>query len=106
MGSPSALPLPGVWPNLPTGGSIDYSPGTVQERVASLKKHLAKPEPVGDVGKAHPLGDVGKVPSAAEFLKDKEPDDWLIDQFGMRGSLVVLGGATGASKSTSVYGMA
>ena len=53
-----------------------------------------------------PLGDVGKVPSAADFLKDKEPDDWLIDQFGMRGSLVVLGGATGASKSTLIYGMA
>ena len=53
-----------------------------------------------------PLGDVGKVPSAAEFLKEKEPDDWLIDQFGMRGSLVVLGGATGASKSTLIYGMA
>ena len=56
--------------------------------------------------KKTPFGDVGKVPSAAEFLKDKEPDDWLIDQFGMRGSLVVLGGATGASKSTLVYGMA
>ena len=53
-----------------------------------------------------PLGDVGKVPSAADFLKDKEPDDWLIDQFGMRGSLVVLGGATGASKTTLIYGMA
>ena len=53
-----------------------------------------------------PLGDVGKVPSAAEFLKEKEPDDWLIDQFGMRGSLVVLGGATGASKTTLIYGMA
>ena len=53
-----------------------------------------------------PLGDVGKVPSAAKFLENREPDDWLIDQFGMRGSLVVLGGATGASKSTLVYGMA
>ena len=31
-----------------------------------------------------PLGDVGKVPSAAEFLKDKEPDDWLIDQWHAR----------------------
>tara|TARA_Y100001954_G_scaffold86853_1_gene95232 strand:+ start:426 stop:1571 length:1146 start_codon:yes stop_codon:yes gene_type:complete len=56
--------------------------------------------------KETPFGDVGKVPSAEDFLKDKEPDDWLIDQFGMRGSLVVLGGATGASKSTLVYGMA
>ena len=53
-----------------------------------------------------PLGDVGKVPSAAALLKKREPDDWLIDQFGMRGSLVVLGGATGASKSTLIYGMA
>ena len=53
-----------------------------------------------------PLGDVGKVPSAADFLENREPDDWLIDQFGMRGSLVVLGGATGASKSTLIYGMA
>ena len=51
-----------------------------------------------------PFGDVGKVPCAADFLKDKEPDDWLIDQFGMRGSLVVLGGATGASKSTLISG--
>ena len=53
-----------------------------------------------------PLGDVGKVPSAAELLENREPDDWLIDQFGMRGSLVVLGGATGASKTTLIYGMA
>ena len=53
-----------------------------------------------------PLGDVGKVPSAAELLENRAPDDWLIDQFGMRGSLVVLGGATGASKSTLIYGMA
>ena len=37
--------------------------------------------------KKTPFGDVGKVPSAEDFLKDKEPDDWLIDQFGMRGSL-------------------
>ena len=56
--------------------------------------------------KETPFGDVGKVPSAAKLLKTKQPDDWLIDQFGMRGSLVVLGGATGASKSTLVYGMA
>ena len=51
-------------------------------------------------------GDVGKVPSAAALLNAKQPDDWLIDQFGARGSMVVLGGATGASKSTLVYGMA
>jgi len=51
-------------------------------------------------------GDVGKVPSAAALLKAKQSDDWLIDQFGARGSMVVLGGATGASKSTLVYGMA
>ena len=50
-------------------------------------------------------GDVGKVPSAAALLKAKQPDDWLIDQFGARGSMVVLGGATGASKSTLVYGL-
>ena len=56
--------------------------------------------------KETPFGDVGKVPSAAKLLHTKQPDDWLIDQFGMRGSLVVLGGATGASKSTLVYGMA
>ena len=56
--------------------------------------------------KETPFGDVGKVPSAAKLLKTKQPDDWLIDQFGMRGSLVVLGGATEASKSTLVYGMA
>ena len=56
--------------------------------------------------KETPFGDVGKVPSAAKLLNTKQPDDWLIDQFGMRGSLVVLGGATGASKSTLVYGMA
>ena len=91
---------------MPTGGSIDDAPGTVEERVASLKKFFAKPDPVGDVGKFHPPGDVGKVPSASALLKVKEPDDWLIDQFGTRGSLLVLGGATGASKSTLVYGMA
>ena len=51
-------------------------------------------------------GDVGKVPSAASLLEAKQPDDWLIDQFGARGSMVVLGGATGASKSTLIYGMA
>ena len=51
-------------------------------------------------------GDVGKVPSAAALLKAKQTDDWLFDQFGARGSMVVLGGATGASKSTLVYGMA
>ena len=51
-------------------------------------------------------GDVGKVQSAASLLEVKQPDDWLIDQFGARGSMVVLGGATGASKSTLVYGMA
>ena len=50
--------------------------------------------------------EVGKVPSAAALLKAKQPDDWLIDQFGARGSMVVLGGATGASKSTLLYGMA
>lgn len=62
----------------------------------------------GEVGKVRTptYGDVGKVPSAAALLKAKQPDDWLIDQFGARGSMVVLGGATGASKSTLLYGMA
>ena len=52
------------------------------------------------------VGDVGKVPSAGALLQSKQPDDWLIDQFGARGSMVVLGGTTGASKSTLIYGMA
>ena len=68
------IPAENVWP-MPTGGSSDDAPGTVQERVASLKKHLTKPDPVGDVGKVHPLGDVGKVTCASELLKVKEPDD-------------------------------
>ena len=81
--------------------------GHLRAEMTRIRASLpAEGTPLGDVGKAHPLGDVGKVPSAADFLKDKEPDDWLIDQFGMRGSLVVLGGATGASKSTLIYGMA
>ncbi|WP_186497283.1 AAA family ATPase [Synechococcus sp. TAK9802] len=81
--------------------------GHLRAEMTCIRASLpAEGTPLGDVGKVHPLGDVGKVPSAADFLKDKEPDDWLIDQFGMRGSLVVLGGATGASKSTLVYGMA
>ena len=28
------------------------------------------------------VGDVGKVPSAAAPLQSKQPDDWLIEQFG------------------------
>ena len=46
------IPAENVWPKLLTGGSIDDAPGTVQEPVASLRKHLAKTDPVGDVGKA------------------------------------------------------
>ena len=69
--------------------------GHMRAEMTRIRASLpAEGTPLGDVGKVHPLGDVGKVPSAADFLKDKEPDDWLIDQFGMRGSLVVLGGAT------------
>ena len=75
--------------------------GYMRAEMSRIRASLpAEGTPLGDVGKATPFGDVGKVPSATDFLKDKEPDDWLIDQFGMRGSLVVLGGATGASKST------
>ena len=51
-------------------------------------------------------GDAGKDPSAAALLQPKQPDDWLIDQFGARRSIVVLSGATGAIKSTLVYGIA
>ena len=81
--------------------------GHMRAEMTRIRASLpAEGTPLGDVGKATPLGDVGKVPSAAKFLENREPDDWLIDQFGMRGSLVVLGGATGASKSTLVYGMA
>ena len=81
--------------------------GHLRAEMSRIRASLpAEGTPLGDVGKATPLGDVGKVPSAAKFLENREPDDWLIDQFGMRGSLVVLGGATGASKSTLVYGMA
>ena len=84
-----------------------------------LEAAAEEPEVLGDIraemsriraslpaAKTPRSGDVGKVPSAASLLEVKQPDDWLIDQFGARGSMVVLGGATGASKSTLIYGMA
>ena len=82
-----------------------YSPTKAQERYYTRELESFQEQkrkcPLGPS-----VGDVGKVPSAAALLQSKQPDDWLIDQFGARGSMVVLGGATGASKSTLIYGMA
>ena len=52
------------------------------------------------------VGDVGKVPTARELLASKQKEEWLITELACRGSLLVIAGDTGSSKTTFLYGMA
>ena len=52
------------------------------------------------------VGDVGKVPTARELLDSKQKEEWLITELACRGSLLVIAGDTGSSKTTFLYGMA
>jgi len=52
------------------------------------------------------LTNVQKPHSVKELLKNREPTEWIVDQIGAKGNLVLIAGESGCGKTSLMYSMA
>lgn len=67
---------------------------------AEVKSYVVKKSHLPNV---HQLPKPKKV---SELIKDKKPKNWLIEQIGAKGNLMLLAGESGSGKTSLCYSMA
>ena len=80
-----------------------------QQRIDNEKYMANKRTFTFTKGESTPPPDVQKVPkgkSVKELIKLKKPKNWIIDQIGAKGNLVLLAGESGSGKTALCYSMA